>query len=133
MSFLVAIAVLLVLPHPWNFFAFAACLVLGIGEVSYWNRTVKHRRVAAGAETLIGATGKVLSRLAPSGQLMPAPPETRDRWGEDSPTRHAFALLVERCRAINARLVAFGVAYPVGGVEARENHARAERPSTIHE
>src|SRR6266513_1908384 len=69
MSFLVAIAVLLVLPHPWNFFAFAACLVLGIGEVSYWNRTVKHRRVAAGAETLIGATGKVLSRLAPVGQI----------------------------------------------------------------
>jgi membrane protein implicated in regulation of membrane protease activity len=69
MSFLVAIVLLLVLPHPWNWFAFAACLVAGIGEVSYWNRTVKHRRAATGAETLIGRTGKVLSPLAPEGQI----------------------------------------------------------------
>jgi membrane protein implicated in regulation of membrane protease activity len=69
MFFLAAIAVLLVLPHPWNFFAFAACLVVGCGEVAFWNRTVKHRRVATGAETLIGTTGKALSRLAPDGQI----------------------------------------------------------------
>jgi membrane protein implicated in regulation of membrane protease activity len=68
-SFLVAIALLLFLPHPWNFFGFAACLVAGCGELYLWNRTVKNRRVAAGAETLIGASGRTLSRCAPDGQI----------------------------------------------------------------
>jgi membrane protein implicated in regulation of membrane protease activity len=69
MLLLAAIAVLLVLPDPWNFVAFAGCLVAFVGELAFWNRTVKHRRVAAGAETLIGKTGKVLSRCAPNGQI----------------------------------------------------------------
>ena len=127
MSFLVAIALLLTLPHPWNFFAFAACLVAGVGEVSFWNRTVKHRRVAAGAETLIGKTGKVLSRLAPSGQIELAGEIWKGHCAAGAEVgqavtvvgREGLTLIVEPVR--------------VGGVEGRENHPRAERPSTIHE
>jgi membrane protein implicated in regulation of membrane protease activity len=67
--FLVAILVLLVLPSPWDFIGFVVCLVLGFGELFFWNRTVRKKRVAAGAETLIGSKAKVLAPCRPDGQV----------------------------------------------------------------
>ena len=123
MSFLVAIVLLLVLPHPWNWFAFAACLAAGIGEVSYWNRTVKNRRVAAGAETLIGTTGKVLSRLAPEGQI--------ELSGEIWRARCAAGAEVGEAVTVVGRDALTLVVEPVGAdsAEGRGNHARVNSPT----
>jgi membrane protein implicated in regulation of membrane protease activity len=125
MSFLVAIVLLLVLPHPWNFFAFAACLVAGIGEVSYWNRTVKNRRVAAGAETLIGTTGKVLSRLGPEGQI--------ELSGEIWKARCAAGAEVGQAVTVVGRDGLTLIVEPVGveGAGGRDNHASADPRSRL--
>jgi membrane-bound serine protease (ClpP class) len=68
-SFVLAFVLLLVLPSPWNLIGCAASLLVGVGEVTYWNRTVKGRRVRAGAETLLGSTGTVISPCRPNGQI----------------------------------------------------------------
>jgi membrane protein implicated in regulation of membrane protease activity len=67
--FIAAVVLLLVLPHPWNLVGFTIGLVLGIGELFLWNRTVRHRRAAVGASTLIGLDAKVLSACRPDGQV----------------------------------------------------------------
>jgi membrane-bound serine protease (ClpP class) len=63
------IVLLLVLPSPWNAIAFVTALVLFVGEVAIWNRTVRHRRVQSGPDTLIGSKAVVLSPLNPVGQV----------------------------------------------------------------
>ena len=60
---------LLLLPSPWNLIIFAVCIPLFLGELAFWNRTVRHRRVQSGAETLIGKTGTVVSTCRPDGQV----------------------------------------------------------------
>jgi membrane-bound ClpP family serine protease len=67
--FLVAIVLLLTLPGPWNVVGFTVGLFLGLGEVFLWHRTVRGRKVAVGAETMIGAEGHVLSPCRPEGQV----------------------------------------------------------------
>lgn len=67
--FLVAIVALLFVPSPWNYFACAAAIVLGLGEVAFWQRRVRRQRVRVGAETLIGAHGTVLRACRPDGQV----------------------------------------------------------------
>jgi membrane protein implicated in regulation of membrane protease activity len=68
--FLIAAFVLLfVLPTPWNVVGFAASLVVFLGELSLWYRTVRHHRVEVGAETLIGQTATVVSACHPNGQV----------------------------------------------------------------
>jgi membrane-bound serine protease (ClpP class) len=69
MLFIVAVVLLLVLPDPWNLFGFTASLVLGLGEVYLWNRTVRGRRAAVGVDTLIGSKAKVVSPCRPDGQV----------------------------------------------------------------
>lgn len=69
MFFLLAIVLLLVLDHPWNFVGFAICLVLFLGEGYLWNRTVRHRRAAVGPQTLIGEEAEVVSPCRPDGQV----------------------------------------------------------------
>ncbi len=69
MFLLVAIAVLVALPSPWNAVGFVACLVLFGGEVVFWNRKVRARRAVAGAETLVGQTGSVVTACLPDGQV----------------------------------------------------------------
>ena len=122
MSFLLAIALLIVLPHPWNWFAFAGCLVVGIGEVSLWNRTVKHRRAATGAETLIGKKGKVLSRLAPEGQI--------ELSGEIWRARCAAAAEVGQAVTVVDRDGLTLIVEPVGAdaAEGRGNNTRVNSP-----
>ena len=69
MFLLVGIVLVLLLPSPWNTVAFAACLAVFLGEVLFWNRTVRHRHATAGAETLIGRTGAAISDCRPDGQV----------------------------------------------------------------
>lgn len=69
MFFLLAIVLLLVLDHPWNFVGFGICLVLFLGEGYLWNRTVRHRRAAVGPQTLIGREAEVVSPCRPRGQV----------------------------------------------------------------
>jgi membrane-bound serine protease (ClpP class) len=64
-----ALLLLILLESPWNVVAFAVCLVLFVGEALLWYRTVKGRRVAAGAETLVGVEGQVVTRCRPEGQV----------------------------------------------------------------
>jgi membrane protein implicated in regulation of membrane protease activity len=66
---IIALIILLVLPSPWNVIVFAITFVLGIGEIAYWNRTVKGRAVRAGSETLIGSNGVAISDCRPDGQI----------------------------------------------------------------
>jgi membrane protein implicated in regulation of membrane protease activity len=69
MLILVAIALLLVLPSPWNGIGAAVAILLGIGEIYLWNSTVRGRRARVGAATLIGREAVVVTALAPSGQV----------------------------------------------------------------
>jgi len=66
---LVAIALLLVLPSPWNAVGFAICFFLFIGEVVFWNSRVRGRRARVGAQTLIGQRATVVSPCHPDGQV----------------------------------------------------------------
>jgi membrane-bound serine protease (ClpP class) len=66
---LLAIVLFLVLPDPWDVVALAGGLVLGGFEVFFWWRTVRGRRVQTGAETLIGATARVISPCRPEGEV----------------------------------------------------------------
>jgi membrane protein implicated in regulation of membrane protease activity len=66
---ILGIVLLIFLPGPWNLFAFGTCLVLWTGELFLWNRTVKHRREAVGAQNLIGVDGEVITACRPDGQI----------------------------------------------------------------
>jgi membrane-bound serine protease (ClpP class) len=69
MFFFVAFILLFLLPSPWNLVGFVAGLVLFTGEVLFWNRRVRGKRVQAGAETLIGKPAVVTSECRPHGQV----------------------------------------------------------------
>jgi membrane protein implicated in regulation of membrane protease activity len=66
---IVALALLLVLPTPWNFLGACISFLSFGGELALWNRTVLRRSPQAGAETLIGRTGKAISDCRPLGQI----------------------------------------------------------------
>lgn len=67
--FLVALVLFIVLPSPWNLIGGFASLVVAVGEVTFWQRRVKDKKVQTGVANLVGATGEVSERLAPSGQV----------------------------------------------------------------
>jgi membrane-bound serine protease (ClpP class) len=64
-----AVALLLLLPSPWNVVGFIVVLPLWVLELFGWNRTVKHRRKAVGAQTLIGKDAVVSTPCRPVGQV----------------------------------------------------------------
>jgi membrane protein implicated in regulation of membrane protease activity len=66
---LVAIALLLVLPWPWNVVGFGVCFILFVGEIFFWNTRVHGRRAQVGAQTLIGQTATVVAGCHPDGQV----------------------------------------------------------------
>jgi len=66
---LVALVLLFALPHPWNVVGFAAGLACFAGEVVFWHRTVRGRRAAVGAQTMIGESATVVSPCRPTGQV----------------------------------------------------------------
>jgi membrane protein implicated in regulation of membrane protease activity len=65
----VAILLLLILPSPWNVVAFIVMLPIWILELVAWSRTVKRRRPAVGAETLIDRDAVVIAACLPRGQV----------------------------------------------------------------
>jgi membrane protein implicated in regulation of membrane protease activity len=69
MFLFVALVLLLFLPSPWDLVGFVAALVIFLGELGFWNRTVRGRRKAVGAQTLIGKTARVVSACRPNGQV----------------------------------------------------------------
>lgn len=69
MLLITGIVLLFVLPAPWGLVAFLVGLLLWLGEVYGIWRVVRHRRVQAGAETMIGRTAVVTARCAPLGQV----------------------------------------------------------------
>lgn len=64
-----AIALLFVLPEPWNWVACLATGVLWGVELFIWNRTVRRRRKAVGSQTLIGRIAVVSATCDPEGQV----------------------------------------------------------------
>jgi membrane protein implicated in regulation of membrane protease activity len=69
MFLILALVLLIALPHPWNVVGLAVGLVCFAGEVGFWHRTVRHRRAVVGAQTLIGEQATVLSPCRPTGQV----------------------------------------------------------------
>lgn len=69
MLILLAIPLLLLLPSPWNVIATLILLPVWLLELLGWNRSMKHRRRAVGAETLIGREALVTTACRPSGQV----------------------------------------------------------------
>jgi membrane-bound serine protease (ClpP class) len=65
----VAVVLLIVLPGEWGIVAFVGVGLLWLVELYGWNRTVRRRRVAVGAETLIGEDGIVTVACRPLGQV----------------------------------------------------------------
>ena len=69
MLIFLAVALLLILPSPWNLVAFLVLLPLWVLELFGWNRTTKRHRKAVGAETLIGREAVVSEPCRPVGQV----------------------------------------------------------------
>lgn len=69
MFFVLALLLLIVAPEPWDVVGAVVGVGLGVLEVLYWQRRMKRQRVRTGVENLIGATGKAVGPLAPSGQV----------------------------------------------------------------
>jgi membrane protein implicated in regulation of membrane protease activity len=69
MFLLLALLLLIFLPSPWNLIAGLSCGALGVGEVLYWQRRMRRRKIVTGVENLVGATGEVTEPCAPLGQV----------------------------------------------------------------
>ena len=70
MFLIAALVVLLILGSPWNLIVAAACFVAFVGEVAFWNQTVRGHRKRVGAEALIHEEGTVLTPCRPIGQVL---------------------------------------------------------------
>ena len=68
MGLIAALVLVFALPHPWNYVGFAAGLVVFGGELTFWHRKTRGQKKMVGAETLIGATGTVVTICRPNGQ-----------------------------------------------------------------
>jgi membrane protein implicated in regulation of membrane protease activity len=64
-----ALILFLALPDPWNLVFGGVSVVLGVGEVIYWQRRLRGQRVSVGVQTLVGATGEVTTPCRPLGQV----------------------------------------------------------------
>jgi membrane-bound serine protease (ClpP class) len=69
MLLLLALLLLIFLPSPWNVIGGLATVSFGVFEIVYWQRRMRHQKVQTGVENLVGSTGEVTERLAPSGQI----------------------------------------------------------------
>src|SRR4026208_743691 len=68
MLVVLAFLLLFLLPTPWNLVGFLVVIPLWILELLAWNRSMKNRRKAVGAETLIGREAAVMTAGPPRGQ-----------------------------------------------------------------
>ncbi|HKB20576.1 MAG TPA: NfeD family protein [Gaiellaceae bacterium] len=69
MFLILAFVLLIFLPSPWGLVAFTICLVLFVGELLFWNRTMRGRRKVVGAQTLVGQQAEVTAPCRPVGQV----------------------------------------------------------------
>ena len=69
MLIIVAFLLLLLLPTPWNIVGFLVVIPLWILELLAWNRSMKGRRKAVGAQTLLGREAVVVTACRPRGQV----------------------------------------------------------------
>lgn len=69
MFLLLALLLFIVLPSPWDVIGGLASISIGVLEIVYWHRRMRHEKVQTGVENLLGATGEVTEQLAPSGQV----------------------------------------------------------------
>jgi membrane-bound serine protease (ClpP class) len=69
MLIFLAVALLLLLPSPWNVVAFLVLLPVWVLELFAWNRTTRRHKKAVGAETLIGREAVVSEPCRPVGQV----------------------------------------------------------------
>jgi membrane protein implicated in regulation of membrane protease activity len=69
MFFLLGIVLLIFVPWPWNLVSATACLILFCGELWFWNRTMRGRHKAVGAQTLVGQEADVIAPCRPTGQV----------------------------------------------------------------
>ena len=69
MFLVLAILLFFLLPSPWNVIGGLASIACGVFEVTYLRRRMKREKVQTGVERLVGATGEVTERLAPSGHI----------------------------------------------------------------
>ena len=58
-----------VLPDQWDVPVVIAAALVEIAETVFWMRYSRRRRVQMGPETLVGATGKVVTPCLPTGQV----------------------------------------------------------------
>jgi membrane protein implicated in regulation of membrane protease activity len=66
---ILAVVLLIVLPYPWNMVGFFLGLALFVGELLFWNRTVRGKRREVGVHTLVGRSATVISPCTPNGQV----------------------------------------------------------------
>jgi membrane protein implicated in regulation of membrane protease activity len=69
MVLLLAIALALFLPSPWNVLVVIAGVIGEIGEVIWGRRLARRWRPKTGAEAMIGTPAEVVTRLHPTGQV----------------------------------------------------------------
>ena len=72
MLLVVALVVFLLAPDHWNLVLGMLFAVLGVGELLFWNRTVRHQRKVVGPQTLVGKTAEVRVACKPLGQVFVA-------------------------------------------------------------
>jgi membrane protein implicated in regulation of membrane protease activity len=58
-----------VLPEAWDVPVVLAAAAVEIAETGFWLWYTRRRRARVGAETLIGATGRVVTPCLPMGQV----------------------------------------------------------------
>ncbi|HET9215214.1 MAG TPA: NfeD family protein [Gaiellaceae bacterium] len=58
-----------VVPAPWGIAVVAGAAVVEVAETAFWLWLSRRRTVQMGPETLVGATGQVVTACAPLGQV----------------------------------------------------------------
>jgi membrane-bound serine protease (ClpP class) len=69
MFLLLAIVLLIFLPWPWSLLAALLSCFAFVGEVAFWQRRIRGRKVQTGVENLVGSVGEVIEPLTPVGQI----------------------------------------------------------------
>jgi membrane-bound serine protease (ClpP class) len=69
MFLLLAIVLLIFVPWPWSLLAALLSCFAFVGEVAFWQRRIRGRKVQTGVENLVGSVGEVIEPLRPVGQI----------------------------------------------------------------
>jgi membrane-bound serine protease (ClpP class) len=69
LTIVAVVLALTVLPQPWGWVAVVSAALIDVAETVFFLRWSKRRRVAVGAETLVGRRAVVVRALAPRGQV----------------------------------------------------------------